>query len=199
MVAVLGPNGAGKTTLLKIAAGLVSPTEGEVRVRGKRLKYPPGNRISYLGHSHCLYLDLTVMENIDLQIKLQRGSNGRASVREDLEELGLWERRMDPVRDLSQGMKRRLALLKVFLTDADILVLDEPLVGIDLRWTERITEKIKILKSSGKGILMTTHSIDEALSVADRIALLKNGVLTSVSRCDELDRGELIFCLRETG
>jgi len=190
---LFGHNGAGKSTLLKIAAGLMSPNTGRVEITTE--SHSRGG-IFYIGHRNGLYNELTVMENIRFFQDISRNRNGKFPLREILLEFGLWQRRNDPVKQLSQGMKRRLSLMKGFISGADILLLDEPFSGLDVRWKEIILERLRGLKKKGVALLMVTHLIKEGLSVADRIGLLENGVLTFQCKKEEITEEEIKEMLR---
>ncbi|HHN65598.1 MAG TPA: ABC transporter ATP-binding protein [Nitrospirae bacterium] len=182
---LFGHNGAGKTTLLKIVSGIMSPTRG--RVEGLE-KEPICNRIFYLGHNNGLYSELTVLENVRFFQRLFSGGNGdNTIIKKNLSEFGLWQRRNDRVRSLSQGMKRRLALMKTLICDSGFIVLDEPFTGLDLRWKDTIVEKILSLRQRGTTVLITTHLVEEGLRLADRVGFLEEGKLTLIRKRTEID------------
>jgi heme ABC exporter ATP-binding subunit CcmA len=191
-VTFFGPNGAGKTTLMKIMSGIMSPTEGKVLFNAKRLSESNIRReIFYLGHKNSLYNALTVKENIDFVSRIFRRSNGEAPVDDILREHGFWERRNDPVRELSQGMKRRLALAKCFLMDPKIVILDEPFTGLDLRWRNFILSRVKELKKTGASLILTTHLVEEGYEVADYVGFLHKGRLLLLKKKDEVSIEEV--------
>ncbi|NOX21300.1 MAG: ABC transporter ATP-binding protein [Nitrospirae bacterium] len=175
IVVLFGHNGAGKTTLLKISAGITPPTRGRVVVEDQVIKQ---GGIYYLGHKNSLYSELTVMENIRFFLSMRNGTAMVNSIEETLEEFGLWQRRNDPVKALSQGMKRRLALMKGIISGASLLMLDEPFSGLDLGWKDRVLNKLMALREKGTSLFIATHLINEGCQIADRVALLERGNLT---------------------
>ncbi len=172
---LFGHNGAGKTTLLKISAGITPPTKGRVIVDNQVTER---GGIFYLGHKNSLYTELTVMENIRFFLSMRNGTAIVDSIEETLEEFGLWQRRNDPVKALSQGMKRRLALMKGIISGSSLLLLDEPFSGLDLGWKDKVLEKLLKLKDRGTSLLIATHLISEGCQIADRVGLLERGELT---------------------
>lgn len=195
-VTVFGPNGAGKTTLLKIMSGVMSPTEGEVLYRDK----PDSNRslkreTFYLGHKNSLYNGLTVLENLNFFSRLfTRSQDGL--IEGVLREHGLWERRHDPVRELSQGMRRRLALTRGFVTGQGLIMLDEPFVGLDMKWRASVVEKIGGLKRQGKTLVLSTHLVDEGYALADHIVFMQKGRISFIRERDSVSLEEIreLFC-----
>ncbi len=202
-ITVFGPNGAGKTTLLKIISGIMSPTEGSAFYNNK--KYSESDirkEVFYLGHNTSLYNALTVEENLDFICRLFSIKHRGESVKNILKEHGLWERRTDPVNELSQGMKRRLALAKGFLTDPKVFILDEPFTGLDLRWRSSILSKIKDIRSQGKTVILSTHLVEEGFELATRVAFLHKGKLLFIKKKEEVKIEEiygLFDSMGETG
>jgi heme exporter protein A len=191
-LSILGPNGAGKTTLLKIMSGIMSPTDGKILYKDRTLSESTIKKeISYLGHKNSLYNSLTVLENIDFVCQLFSRRNGGSQVENLLRNHGLWERRKDPVKELSQGMKRRLAIARGFITDPEVYIMDEPFIGLDLRWRNSILETIKSLKNNHKSLVLTTHLIEEGYDLADTIAFLNKGNLLFVKKKKDIDLEEL--------
>jgi len=191
---VLGPNGAGKTTLIKIMAGLMSPSEGRVLWGGRPAEGPGmGGEVFFLGHRNSLYNSLTVGENLDFCRRLFEPTlnGGSASIDDVLLEHGLLERRDDPVKELSQGMKRRVAIARGFLTGARLFILDEPFTGLDLRWRRAVLEKIRELRDAGRSLVLSTHLLQEGYELADRIAFLDRGRLLFVKDKRETSVREL--------
>jgi heme exporter protein A len=122
---VTGPNGSGKTTLLRLLAGLIVPTEGELRVAADR------SRIGFLAHEPLVYRELTPLENLDLYGRLYRIPERRERIGMLLERFGLWEARRTQTSALSRGMLQRLALCRTLLHEPDLLLLDEPFSSLD--------------------------------------------------------------------
>jgi ABC-2 type transport system ATP-binding protein len=113
--------------------------------------------------------------------------NGAANIENVLKEHGLWERRNDPVKELSQGMKRRAAIARAFIVSPKLLVMDEPFAGLDLKWRHSVVNRINALKNSGKSLVLATHLVEEGFELADRIAFLHKGSFIFVK--DKKDTG----------
>lgn len=191
-LSILGPNGAGKTTLLKIMSGIMSPSDGKILYKNRPLSESTIKKeISYLGHKNSLYNSLTVLENIDFICQLFSRQNGGAHVENLLRNHGLWERRKDPAKELSEGMKRRLAIAKGFITDPEVYIMDEPFNGLDLKWRNTVLETIKSLKNRHKSLVLTTHLIEEGYDLADTVAFLNKGNLLFVKKKKDIDLKEL--------
>ncbi len=180
VMAVFGPNGAGKTTLMKTMAGITSPTEGKIVYFGDSSRDDVRKEIFFLGHKNSLYNGLTVLENISFFYRLFSGDRNGDALRRVMKEQGLWERRNDPVRELSQGTKRRLAITRGLLTDCKVYILDEPFTGLDVKWRGSMISRIKGLKGDGKAVVIATHLVEEGFDLADVIAFLHRGRLLFV-------------------
>lgn len=199
-ITIFGPNGSGKTTLLKIISGIMSPTEGKVFYNNKVYSESDIKRETfYLGHKTSLYNALTVSENMNFICRLFSLNPGEESVENVLREHGLWERRKDPVNELSQGMKKRLALAKGFLMNPRIFILDEPFTGLDLRWRYSILSKIKNLKGQGKFLILSTHLVEEGYELADYVAFLHKGRFLFIKKKEEVDVEEIYECFYSVG
>jgi ABC-type multidrug transport system ATPase subunit len=189
---IFGPNGAGKTTLIKILSGIMSPGEGEILFDGDNATGTCIKKhIFYLGHKNSLYNALTVSENMNFANRLFSRSNGSKQIETVLREHGLWERRNDPVKELSQGMKRRAAIARGFIADPKFIILDEPFSGLDLKWRRSVVNKIKELKDMGKALVLATHLVEEGYELADRIAFLHKGNFLYVKDKGETDIQEI--------
>lgn len=191
---VFGPNGAGKTTLIKMISGLMSPSDGRVLYRGKPASGADFRRnVFFLGHRNSLYNSLTVRENLDFVRRLFRPvSNGDSpDVDALLLEHGLVEVGDDPVKELSQGTKRRVAIARGFLTGAAIFVMDEPFSGLDLRWRRLVLDRIRALGGTGRSLVLSTHLIEEGYEIADRVAFLDRGRLVFLKKKSETSVGEI--------
>ena len=180
LVAVLGPNGAGKTTTVSIISGLVTPERGEVSIGGARLRGdadPLKRRIGLVPQDVALYDELTARDNLRFFGALfgLAGPAAEASMQSVLAWVGLAERARDRVGTFSGGMKRRLNLAAGLLHDPDILLLDEPTVGVDPQSRNAIFDNLADLKGRGKTLVYTTHYMEEAERLADRVVIIDRG------------------------
>jgi ABC-2 type transport system ATP-binding protein len=180
LIGLLGPNGAGKTTTVSMISGLTVPERGEVLVAGQRLSGdtdPAKRRIGLVPQDLALYDELSAHANLRFFGALYNLS-GRAlesAIQSVLELVGLADRVRDRVETFSGGMKRRLNLAAGLLHDPDILLLDEPTVGVDPQSRNAIFENLELLKRRGKALLYTTHYMEEAERLADRIVVIDHG------------------------
>jgi ABC-2 type transport system ATP-binding protein len=180
LVAVLGPNGAGKTTTVSIVSGLVTPDGGEVLIGGARLggdTDPCKRRIGLVPQDLALYDELTARANLQFFGALfgLSGRSAAAAIESVLTLVGLAERAGDRVGTFSGGMKRRLNLAAGLLHDPDILLLDEPTVGVDPQSRNAIFDNLEELKRRGKTLVYTTHYMEEAERLADRVVIIDRG------------------------
>jgi linearmycin/streptolysin S transport system ATP-binding protein len=180
LVGLLGPNGAGKTTTVSMIAGLLRPERGEVRIDGKLLSGdtdPAKRRIGFVPQDLALYEELTARENLRFFGSLYdlTGRTLDEAMASALSLVGLAERARDRVKTFSGGMKRRLNLAAGLLHDPDILLLDEPTVGVDPQSRNAIFENLELLKARGKALLYTTHYMEEVERLADRIVVIDHG------------------------
>lgn len=183
---ILGPTGAGKTTLLKIVAGLLRQDRGRVSLDGRPIdRLPPEERgIAYLPQTYSLFDHLSVWDNAVFGPVVKGWSPARVEAvgREVLDLVRLFERRTSFPRELSGGMQQRVALCRALAADAETLLLDEPLRALDARLRIELRRELKDLTSHlGITTLHVTHDQDEALSVADRILVLRAGRVRQVS------------------
>jgi len=180
LVGLLGPNGAGKTTTVSMIAGLVTPERGDVLIGGARLAGdtdPKKRQIGLVPQDLGLYDELPAGANLRFFGALY-GLSGAAldrAIASALELVGLADRVSDRVSTYSGGMKRRLNLAAGLLHDPDILLLDEPTVGVDPQSRNAIFENLELLKSRGKALLYTTHYMEEVERLADRIVVIDHG------------------------
>lgn len=202
---LLGPNGAGKTTTISMISGVLAPDAGQVLVDGADIWSRPLQVKRMLGvvpQELAVYEDLTARDNLAFWASLYglTGSVRRVAVDHALERVGLAERAKDRVRTFSGGMKRRLNLSMGLIHEPKFLLLDEPTVGIDPQARLAILEIVREVASSGTTVLYTTHYMDEAEKLCDRIAIIDHGRILASGTLSELVRlageGEL---LRLTG
>ena len=174
-VALLGANGAGKTTLLRVAATLVRPTRGAIRVAGVDCAREPEaarRQLGFLGHGSWLYEDLTALENLRFWATLGGVIDDASALRAALAAVELDRWADERVRSFSAGMKRRLSIARLLIAQPKVLLLDEPFTGLDQRGAKWLEEHLQGFKSAGGALLMSTHSFGRGFGVADRVAIL---------------------------
>jgi ABC-2 type transport system ATP-binding protein len=185
----LGPNGAGKTTTVRLLGTLVAPTSGSAVVAGIPLSAEAGPeiraRISVMPESPGLYLRLTVAENLRFFAGLHRLPDAGARIERALRAVDLAARAGDSCGALSKGLRQRVALARALLNDPSVLFLDEPTSGLDPVAAREVHELIAGLRERGVTIFLTTHRLEEAERLCDRVAIL-NTTLRTVGRPDEL-------------
>ncbi len=181
IVALMGPNGAGKSTLLRVAATLLRPTSGQVRIGDSR--WPPDGsgvraQVTLLGHQPWLYPDLSAEENLRFYQRLYGWPEGPGAAEAALRRMGLADRARDPARGFSRGMLQRLALARAFLSPAPVLLLDEPFTGLDVLGLEEAREVIRELAAGGRAVVVALH--DPAMAdFAHRVVVLVGGRLVA--------------------
>jgi ABC-2 type transport system ATP-binding protein len=189
--ALLGPNGAGKTTLISMVCGIVNPTEGSVTVNGHDII--SGYR-SARGLIGLVPQELTTdaFESVWATVSFSRGLFGKppnpAHIEKVLKSLSLWEKKDNKLVTLSGGMKRRVLIAKALSHEPDIPFLDEPTAGVDVELRRDMWELVRGLKAKGVTIILTTHYIDEAEEMADRIGVINRGEIILVEDKAELMR-----------
>ena len=185
----LGPNGAGKTTTVRTLGTLLGPTSGSATVAGIELRPDNGRAIrsrnSIMPESPGLYLRLTVAENLECFARLFGLSDRHERIERALQAVNLTERANDLCRSLSKGLRQRAALARALLSDPAVLFLDEPTSGLDPVATREVHELIAALKDRGVTIFLTTHRLEEAERLCDRVAIL-NTTMRLIGRPDEL-------------
>ena len=185
----LGPNGAGKTTTVRMLATLIAPTSGTARVAG--LPLDPANgveirkRIAVMTENPGLYLRLTVAENLEFFAGLYEVAEPKARIAQALAAVNLAGRANDPCGSLSKGLRQRVALARALLSDPAIVFLDEPTSGLDPVASREVHELIDGLRERGVTVFLTTHRLEEAERLCDRVAIL-NTRLRTIGRPDEL-------------
>jgi ABC-2 type transport system ATP-binding protein len=201
--ALLGPNGAGKTTLINIVCGIVRPTSGAVRVGGHDIIRDWRATRSMIGLVPQ-ELSTDAFETVWATIKFSRGLFGRA--RDDaylekvLRDLTLWERKDSTIMSLSGGMKRRVMIAKALSHEPTVLFLDEPTAGVDVELRRDMWTMVRSLRARGVTIILTTHYIEEAEEMADRVGVINGGELILVedkaALMQKLGRRELALHLQ---
>jgi ABC-2 type transport system ATP-binding protein len=185
----LGPNGAGKTTTVRTLGTLLAPSAGSAVIAGLPLSPENGveirRRISIMTESPGLYLRLTVTENLECFAGLYELPDARQRIDRALQAVGLAERANDPCAALSKGLRQRVGLARALLNDPQVLFLDEPTSGLDPAGARDVHELIDELRKGGVTIFLTTHRLEEAERLCDRVAIL-NTTLRTIGRPDEL-------------
>jgi ABC-2 type transport system ATP-binding protein len=190
---LLGPNGAGKTTTVSIIAGLVRADAGEVRIGGRTLRGdtdPTKRGMGLVPQDIGLYEEMSALENLHFFGALYNlgGAALRRAIDEALELVGLRDRARDPVAGFSGGMKRRLNLAAALLHDPQLLLLDEPTVGVDPQSRNAIFDNLETLKARGKTLLYTTHYMEEAERLCDRLVIIDRGKIIADDTLQGLHR-----------
>ena len=189
--ALLGPNGAGKTTLISIICGIVKASAGTVRVDGHDIVADYRAARSMIG---LVPQELTTdaFESVWATVSFSRGLFGKRAnpgyLEKVLRDLSLWDRKDSKIITLSGGMKRRLLIAKALSHEPEILFLDEPTAGVDVNLRRDMWQLVRALKATGVTIILTTHYIDEAEEMADRIGVISQGELILVEDKSELMR-----------
>lgn len=187
--ALLGPNGAGKTTLIGSVCGLVRPTSGTITAFGHDLAKDwraARARIGLVPQE----LSTDMFETVERAVAYSRGLFGhspeRARIEEILRSLSLWEKRSSQIRELSGGMKRRVLIAKALAHEPDLLFLDEPTAGVDVELRKGMWDQIAALRERGTTIILTTHYIEEAELMADRVGIIRGGRILMVDEKAEI-------------
>jgi ABC-2 type transport system ATP-binding protein len=182
IAALLGPNGAGKTTTLSILATLLKPDSGHVLINGKQRKSDPtglGRMLGLVPQSLALYPTLSAAQNVWHFARMQglARDDAKEYCRRALEEVGLGDRASDPMHAFSGGMKRLLNLACGIVHRPSVLLLDEPTVGVDLQSREQLLALIRHYADAGAGVIYSTHYMEEAERICDRVLLIDRGKL----------------------
>ncbi len=189
ILALLGPNGAGKTTLISTICGITTATSGTVTVGGHDIKDDFRAARSMIGLVPQ-EINLEPFERVLNTVRFSRGLFGRpadeAVLEKILRQLSLWDKKDSQIRELSGGMKRRVLIAKALSHDPKVLFLDEPTAGVDVELRKDMWEIVAGLKASGVTIILTTHYIEEAEAIADRIGVIAKGELLLVEEKDAL-------------
>lgn len=187
---LLGPNGAGKTTTISIAVGLMKPDSGSVDLDGLGSPHDPEvrRRIGAAPQAIALYEELTGMENLEFFASLYGldRSRRRARSAELLARVGLSDRAGDRVAGYSGGMKRRLNLAAALIHDPPLVLLDEPTAGVDPQSRNAILDIVRSLRDEGRTVVYTTHYMEEAQRLCDRVAIVDQGRVLAEGTVDEL-------------
>lgn len=190
---LIGPNGAGKTTLIKILASAEEPTTGEVYIHGDRLQHDKSHpklkrRLGYLPDDYPLYEELTVWDYLDYFARLYRLQEPRRTQRlhEVLELIQLGNKRKSLVSTLSRGMKQRLCLARTIIHEPIVLLLDEPVSGLDPIARMQFREIIKVLQEAGMTILMSSHVLSDLAELCTSVGIMELGFLVESASLQQL-------------
>lgn len=205
--ALLGPNGAGKSTTIGVITGLIRATEGSVKVDGYDTATHPveaKSRLGVVAQEFNFGIFDTLLEIVLAQAGYYGISRSEAMpiAEKNLKSLGLWEKRNDQARTLSGGMKRRLMIARALVHEPDVLILDEPTAGVDIELRRGMWEFLRELNGKGVTIILTTHYLEEAEMLCDRVAIINRGEIvkegTMKSLLSSLDRESYIIDTVET-
>ncbi|WP_042224440.1 ABC transporter ATP-binding protein [Oceanobacillus manasiensis] len=194
IIGLLGPNGAGKSTAISMISSLAEPTSGDVRFHNESILKKPGdfrNIVGVIPQEIALYTDLTADENLQFFGRMYRlkGSTLKNKINEILDLVGLTDRRKDVVKTFSGGMKRRLNIGVALLHDPELLIMDEPTVGIDPQSRNYILETVKRLnKERDMTVIYTSHYMEEVEFLCDRIYIMDHGNLIASGTNEEIKR-----------
>ena len=198
----LGPNGAGKTTTVRILTGIIHAEGGKGLVMG----YPAGSiqakQLSGVVPEQAnAYIDLSAWDNLMLMAELYRVGISEAKRRAEalLQEVGLYEKKDNLVKTFSLGMRKRLILCLALVSEPHVLFLDEPTSGLDVQSTRLIRETLRKLREEGKTIFLTTHNMDEASELCNRVAIINHGKLVAIDTPERLRIGAGRFHVVEIG
>ncbi|MCD5325457.1 MULTISPECIES: ABC transporter ATP-binding protein [Pontibacillus] len=185
---LLGPSGAGKTTLVKMIVGIMEADTGEAWVEGVKMpSLEQMRKVGYMAQSDALYSELSARENLEFFASIYglKRPKRKERIEDVMRVVGLTEHMNKPVRNYSGGMKRRLSLAIALLHEPNVLILDEPTVGIDPVLRQSIWAELNRWKEKGASIIVTTHVMDEA-DKCDRLAMLRDGYVIASGTPEEL-------------
>ena len=187
--AMLGPNGAGKTTLISIICGIVKPTSGTVKVDGFDIiddYRETRSRIGLVPQELTLEQFETVFNNVSYSRGLYGKKPNTKHIEKILKDLSLWDKKDQRLRQLSGGMKRRVLIAKALSHEPSIIFLDEPTAGVDVELRKDMWKVVEDLRKTGVTIILTTHYIEEAEAIADRVGVINQGEIILVDQTKEL-------------
>jgi len=187
----LGPNGAGKTTTQRMLTTLLEPTEGRIVINGHDLArdaYPVKRQMGLVPEESNVYTELTAWDNLMFTAQLYRVPRAERAgrVRELLDTFGLWEKRDVKVEDFSKGMRRRLSIAMAIIHRPTLLFLDEPTPGLDAQSARAIKDLIRQLNAEETTIFLSTHQIEEANQLCDRVAIIDHGQIAAIDTPERL-------------
>ncbi len=188
---LLGPNGAGKTTTIRMLTGILKPTMGEAHIGGHNIQKESLEAKQLMGivpEMANAYVDLSALKNLLLMGELYgvRGKVGAKRAKDLLQMFSLYEKRKQKVKTFSKGMKQRIILAMALMNESQILFLDEPTSGLDVKSTRLIRNLIRRFNQEGTTIFLTTHNIEEANQLCDRVAIINHGQLVAIDQPSKL-------------
>ena len=178
VLAIFGPNGAGKTTLLRLLGGVLRPDKGTIMIGGAPLlRDDPSQRrrIGLIAHASLCYDGLTARENLEFYARLYRLPDARGAAMRALDSVGLGDRAHVVAATMSRGMIQRLAIARALLHDPEIVLLDEPFTGLDLRAATALQQQLAALRAQRRTVVLVTHNLDEGLGLATHVAIQHAG------------------------
>jgi ABC-2 type transport system ATP-binding protein len=203
----LGPNGAGKTTTIRMLTGLISPSKGNARVDDldvTRLQNIPQihKNVGVLPEVPGLYENLSAYRNLDFYGRLYglRDPKLRERIESLMQTFELWDRREDQIQTFSKGMKQKIAIIRCLLHDPEYLFLDEPVSGLDPEASKTVRDFILELKKGGKTVILSTHNLDDADRLCDRVAVIRKNLLaldTPLNLRTRMFKRTVVFHLKE--
>lgn len=187
----LGPNGAGKSTTQRMLTTLLEPTDGRIIINGRDLKqsaYAVKRQMGQVPEESNVYTELTAWQNLMFTAQIYRVPSSEQAVRaqELLEGFGLWEKRNVKAEDFSKGMRRRLSIAMAIIHKPALLFLDEPTPGLDAQSSRAILDLVRQLNAAGTTIFLTTHQIEEANQLCDRVAIISHGKIAAIDTPERL-------------
>ncbi len=192
VVGFLGPNGAGKSTTMNMITGFIEPTEGQIIVNGNDISKKPKKakrQIGYMPESVPLYYELTVKEflNYMAELKFVKRQERKAEVEKVIKETGLQDVQKKLIRNLSRGYKQRVSLAGALVGNPDVIILDEPTVGLD---PKQITEIRNLIKNLGKNhtVILSTHILSEVSQICEKVVIINKGQIVAVDTPENLEK-----------
>lgn len=177
-VTLFGPNGAGKTTLIRILSTIIKSDEGNISISDYDIKknvLDIRKIIGLLSHENFLYQNLTVTENLKFFAKLYNVKNSEESISYKLNKIGIYSKRNELIRNLSSGMKQRISIVRSLVHEPEIILLDEPFVGLDIEGSEYLLELFGEFKKENKTALVTTHDLRLGLHECTKVVVINKG------------------------
>ena len=189
-VTLFGPNGAGKTTLIRILATIIKGDEGSISISGYDMKKEVQSirsEIGLLTHENFLYQNLSVSENLNFFARIYKIKNPEESISEKLNRIGIYSKKNELVRNLSSGMKQRASIARSLIHDPNIVLLDEPFVGLDIEGAEYLLQILCDLKNENKTVIVTTHDLKLGLHECNKVIVIHKGKIRLNEAIDNID------------